>query len=67
MAREKVQRHYAEVARMVNEAEIEPKTVYTRDVLLEKAQRKERMDHFQRIADKDIDSKTGSVIIVAWK
>ena len=48
-------------------AEIEPKTVYTRDVLLDKAQRKGRMEHYERIANADIDAKTGSVIIVAWK
>ena len=46
-------------------ARIEPKTVYTRAVLQEKAQRKGRMEHFERIADQDIDSKTGSVIIIA--
>ena len=44
---------------------IEPKTVYTREVLREKATRKDRLDHFARIADADVDSKTGSVIIVA--
>ena len=48
-------------------ATIEPKTVYTREVLHEKAQRKGRLDHYARIADADIDSKTGSVIIVARK
>ena len=49
------------------DAVIEPKTVYTREVLHEKAERKGRLDHFGRIADADIDSKTGSVIIVAHK
>ena len=44
---------------------IEPKTVYTCEVLREKATRKDRLDHFARIADADVDSKTGSVIIVA--
>lgn len=48
-------------------ARIEPKTVYTRAVLLEKAQRKGRLDHYERIADMDIDSKCGSIIITAWK
>ena len=48
-------------------AEIEPKTVYKREVLREKAERKDRMQRFERIADADIDSKTGSVIIVARK
>ena len=48
-------------------AVIEPKTIYTREVLREKAERKGRMQHFERIADADIDSKTGSVIIVARK
>ncbi|HAM16134.1 MAG TPA: arsenite S-adenosylmethyltransferase [Eggerthellaceae bacterium] len=46
---------------------IEPKTVYTRDVLRQKAERKERMEQFERIANADIDAKTGSVIIVAEK
>ena len=48
-------------------AEIEPKTVYTLDVLREKAARKGRMAHFDRIADADVDSKTGSVIVTALK
>jgi hypothetical protein len=48
-------------------AVIEPKTVYTREVLREKAERKGRMGHFARIADDDIDSKTGSVIIIATR
>ena len=48
-------------------AEIEPKTIYTREVLREKAARKGRMAHFKRIADADIDAKTGSVIITALK
>lgn len=46
-------------------ATIEPKTIYTREILHEKAQRKGRLDHYARIADADIDSKTGSVIITA--
>lgn len=46
-------------------AVIEPKTVYTLDVLHEKAARKGRLDHFARIAEADVDSKTGSVIITA--
>lgn len=48
-------------------AVIEPKTVYTKDVLLEKAQRKGRMSHYERIAQADVDSKTGSVIITAYR
>ncbi len=48
-------------------AEIEPKTVYTREVLHEKATRKDRLAHFDRIAAQDIDSKVGSVIIAAFK
>ncbi len=48
-------------------ATIETKTVYTLDVLQEKAQRKGRMDHFERLCDADVDAKTGSVIIVAFK
>lgn len=48
-------------------AEIEPKTVYTIEVLREKSERKGRMAHFERIADADVDSKTGSVIITAVK
>jgi SAM-dependent methyltransferase len=48
-------------------AEIEPKTVYTRSVLLEKAQRKERLAQYERIAHADIDAKTGSAIITARK
>lgn len=47
-------------------ATVEPKTVYTLDVLREKATRKDRMAHFDRIADADVDSKTGSVIITAF-
>ena len=46
---------------------IEPKTIYTREVLREKATRKGRLDHFARIANADIDSKTGSVIITAHR
>ena len=46
-------------------ATLEPKTVYTRAVLREKAERKGREAHYARIADADIDAKTGSVIIVA--
>lgn len=48
-------------------ARIEPKTIYTRAVLHEKAERKGRLEHFERIAGSDIDSKTGSAIIVAWR
>lgn len=59
-----------EYARLLEEtgfssAVIEPKTVYTREVLHEKAERKGRLDRYERIADADIDSKTGSVIIFA--
>ena len=46
---------------------IEPKTVYTLDVLHEKAQRKGRMEHFERIESLDVSGKTGSVIITAWR
>ena len=46
---------------------VEPKTIYTRDVLRQKAERKGRQQHFEHIADADVDSKTGSVIIVARK
>ncbi len=48
-------------------ASIEPKTVYTLDVLREKAQRKGRMAHFVRIEGLDVSGKTGSVIITAWR
>ncbi len=48
-------------------ATIEPKTIYTRDVLHEKARRKGRMEHFNRLVDYDVDGKTGSVILVARK
>ena len=48
-------------------ATVEPKTVYTLSVLREKAERKGRMAHFERIADADVDSKTGSAIITAVK
>ncbi len=48
-------------------ASIEPKTIYTLDVLREKAERKGRMDSFSRIEDFDISGKTGSVIIAAWR
>ena len=48
-------------------ASIEPKTIYTLDVLREKAERKGRMDSFSRIEGFDISGKTGSVIIAAWR
>lgn len=48
-------------------AELEPKTVYTLDVLREKATRKDRLAHFERIEHADVDSKTGSAIITAFK
>lgn len=48
-------------------ATIEAKTIYTREVLCEKAQRKNRKRHLDRIVDQDIDSKTGSTLIVALK
>lgn len=48
-------------------ATLEPKTIYTREVLHEKAARKDRLGHFRRISDADVDSKVGSAIIVAWK
>lgn len=47
-------------------AVIEPKTVYTTDVLHEKAQRKGRLAHFEALAGHDVDSLSGSVIITAW-
>ena len=61
-----------EYARLLREigfsnAVIEPKTVYTKEVLLEKAQRKGRLEQYRRIADADVDSKVGSVIIVAFR
>ena len=46
---------------------IEPKTIYTKEVLHEKAQRKDRMDAYMRIKDMQIDSKVGSAIIYAYK
>ncbi len=48
-------------------ARIEPKTVYTLDVLREKARRKGREERFERIAEADVDGKTGSVIVEAWR
>lgn len=48
-------------------ASIEPKTVYTIEVLREKAQRKGRMEHFKRVENLDVSGKTGSVIISAWR
>ena len=46
---------------------IEPKTVYTLDVLHEKASRKGRMEHFEALSGFDVDSRCGSVIITAYK
>lgn len=46
---------------------IEPKTIYTMDVLREKAQRKERLEHFSAIEHEAVDSCCGSAIIVAYK
>lgn len=46
-------------------ARIEPKTVYTVDVLYEKASRKGRMQHYDALDVADVDSKSGSVIITA--
>ena len=50
---------YARLLREVgfSSAVIEPKTVYTKEILLEKAQRKGRLEHYGRIADADVDSK----------
>ena len=48
-------------------ASIEPKTIYTLDVLREKAERKGRMESFARIEGFDVSGKTGSVIIAAWR
>ena len=64
--------HVDDYTRLLEEAgfasaRIEPKTVYTREVLHEKARRKGRMAHYERIAGKGVDGKTGSVIIVATK
>ncbi len=48
--------------------EIEPKTIYTMDVLEEKAQRKDRLSSFEIIADHpEIDGVCGSAIITAAK
>lgn len=60
---------YAELLKEAgfSSATIEPKTVYTIDVLHEKAQRKGRMEHFARIEGQDVSGKTGSVIITAWR
>ena len=44
-----------------------PKTVYTIEVLREKARRKGRMEHFERVKDLDVSDKTGSVVITAWR
>lgn len=44
---------------------IEPKTVYTLEVLREKALRKGRDSHYANIAGSDVDSKTGSAIVMA--
>lgn len=48
-------------------AELEPKTLYTMEVLEEKARRKGRMEAFSRLAAADVGAKTGSVIITARK
>ncbi|MBO4353157.1 MAG: methyltransferase domain-containing protein [Eggerthellaceae bacterium] len=48
-------------------ASIVPKTVYTIEVLREKARRKGRMEHFERVKDLDVSDKTGSVVITAWR
>ncbi len=48
-------------------AELEPKTLYTMEVLEEKARRKGRMEVFSRLAGADVGAKTGSVVIVAVK
>ncbi len=48
-------------------AELEPKTLYTMEVLEEKARRKGRMEAFSRLAARDVGAKTGSVVIVAVK
>ena len=48
-------------------AELEPKTLYTMEVLEEKARRKGRMEAFSRLAAADVDAKTGSVVIFARK
>lgn len=47
---------------------LEPKTTYTHDVLERKAQAKDRMAFYERIADDAaIDGASGSVIIYAYK
>ena len=48
-------------------AELEPKTLYTMEVLEEKARRKGRMEAFSRLAAADVGAKTGSVVITARK
>lgn len=48
-------------------ATVEPKTIYTLEVLHGKAVRKGRMARYKRIAGADVDSKTGSAIITAFK
>ena len=46
---------------------IEPKTIYTMDVLQEKAQRKGREAALTSLEGLDVGSLTGSVIVKAWK
>ena len=47
---------------------IEPKTTYTMDVLRAKAEQKDRMAFYEQLADNtDLDSASGSVIIIAKK
>lgn len=48
-------------------AELEPKTLYTMEVLEEKARRKGRMEVFSRLAAADVGAHTGSVVITARK
>ncbi len=50
-----------------SEAKLEPKTLYTMEILEEKARRKGRMELFSRLAGADVGAKTGSVVIIARK
>lgn len=48
--------------------ELEPKTIYTLDVLLEKAQRKDRLEFYQQIEGvESVSGASGSAIVTAWK
>lgn len=62
-------REYQELLQVAGFAlsHIDPKTVYTTDVLTEKASRKNRAEIYARIADTDIDGASGSAIVFAYK